>query len=71
MDGVAHDTCREEGGGGMLMDDASVDTSELGRGRRPRRRWDGLMNGVASGDACDGEWGDGDNSLEPWSSREY
>ena len=35
MDKVACDTCR---GGGMSMDDASVDTRGLGRGGRPIRR---------------------------------
>ena len=58
MDEVAHDTCGGEGGGrriGMLMDDASTHTSELGKGGRPRRRVEGLVNGVASSDACDGK----------------
>ena len=56
MDKEACDTCEGEGagGGGMLMDGASVDTSELGRGGRQIRRKGGLLDG-AYGDTCGGE----------------
>jgi hypothetical protein len=53
MDEVAHDTC-EGGGGGIFMDDASVDISELRRLGRPRS-WSESLNNVASGDTCDGD----------------
>lgn len=64
MDEVACDTCGGEGGGGMSMNDAFVDTSGVGRGGRPIRRGGGMVNGVASGDACNEEWGDFDHSSK-------
>ena len=56
MDEVARDTCKGEGGGGggMSMDDAYDDISELRRLRRPRC-WRESLNNSASGDACDSD----------------
>ena len=67
MDEVPHGTCGGEGGGGrgggMSMDDAFADISELGREGRPRS-WGEWLNSVASGDACDGDLGGVNHSLE-------
>ena len=59
MDEVACDTYIGEGGGGrggrrMSMDDASTDLSGLIIQGRPRSLGE-LLNGVAFGDACDGD----------------
>lgn len=53
VDQEAPNTCG--GGGGMLMNDASTDTSGLRIGGIPKTREGGLMNHVASSDTCDGE----------------
>ena len=55
MDEVPRYTCGGEGGGGgIFMDDASTDISELGRYGRTRS-WGESLNSVAPSDTCDGD----------------
>ena len=70
VDKVAHDTWRGEGGGGGIsMDNAFANISELRRLGRPRS-WHESLNSGAYGDACDGNWGGVNRSHKAWSNGE-